>query len=188
MNYSILLPTLIGRMDLHWPPCVPYKYSSDVRLGSHVQRGSSSEKNSTVVSSSKRDTVPPSPVYANTPLRNDHFRLLCLVPADGDNYPICGTIERHGYDNCPDYETVSYTWGGEEGDFNPVHPLYVGPHWDVLLQTRNCWSMLQYLRPQRGIRLIWVDAICIDQKNMLERESQVAKMVLIYTNCLNVIE
>jgi hypothetical protein len=36
--------------------------------------------------------------------------------------------------------------------------------------------MLRYLRPQRGIRLVWVDAICINQNSFAERNAQVAKM------------
>jgi hypothetical protein len=47
--------------------------------------------------------------------------------------------------------------------------------------------MLQYLRPRRGIRMVWVDAICINQNNTAERGSQVAKMGRIYSECAQVV-
>ena len=49
--------------------------------------------------------------------------------------------------------------------------------------SRNCFAMLLRLIPKRGVRLLWVDAICINQNDRLERESQVANMMRIYSNC-----
>ncbi|RTE79649.1 hypothetical protein BHE90_005891 [Fusarium euwallaceae] len=46
--------------------------------------------------------------------------------------------------------------------------------------------MLRYLRPWRGIRMVWVDAICINQEDMQERGDQVAKMGQLYTGCFQV--
>lgn len=43
--------------------------------------------------------------------------------------------------------------------------------------------MLRYLRPWRGIRMVWIDAVCINQHNTQERDAQVAKMNKIYTEC-----
>ncbi|UPK92535.1 hypothetical protein LCI18_003470 [Fusarium solani-melongenae] len=51
----------------------------------------------------------------------------------------------------------------------------------------NCWSMLHYLRPRVSVRIIWVDAICINQMDHQERESQVAIMGNIYQQCLRAI-
>ncbi|KAM5377509.1 hypothetical protein ACJZ2D_004878 [Fusarium nematophilum] len=69
-----------------------------------------------------------------------------------------------------EYETASYTWGGETGDSTLCKPVLVGPSCDVLLQTRNCWELLRYLRPWRG-----------------EREEQVAKMRVIYERAVRVV-
>ncbi|PTD09912.1 hypothetical protein FCULG_00008954 [Fusarium culmorum] len=77
--------------------------------------------------------------------------------------------------------------GGEVGDSERYCPVYLGVYWDVLLQTKNCWSMLQYARPQSYPRLIWVDAICINQEDHLEKECQVPMMGKIYLRCLRVI-
>jgi hypothetical protein len=125
------------------------------------------------------------PVYGAT-LAIDEFRLLCLYAADDVNSPIHITLEVFRHDDCPEYETVSYTWGCEDGDSTPCRPIFVGPYWDILLQTKNCWDMLRYMRPWRGIRMVWVDAICINQNDAVERAQQVAKMGAIYQSCSRV--
>ena len=120
-------------------------------------------------------------------LGSDRFRLLSLHAVNEQSYPIHISLETFQHDLCPEYETVSYTWGGEQGDSTLCRPVYIGPYWDVLLQTKNCWSMLQHLRPWRGTRMIWVDAICINQLDVVERTSQVANMRAIYQECSKVI-
>ncbi|KAF2819735.1 hypothetical protein CC86DRAFT_127194 [Ophiobolus disseminans] len=71
-------------------------------------------------------------------------------------------------------------WGGEIGDSTPCLPVFIGPYWDVLLQSQNCWDMLQFVRPWRGIRMMWVDTICMNQRNLEKRTSQVSHMRHIY--------
>lgn len=46
--------------------------------------------------------------------------------------------------------------------------------------------MLRYMRPTRGLRLVWVDAICINQDDIQERDSQVSIMGQIYKGCSRV--
>ncbi|KAM0221647.1 hypothetical protein ACHAQD_005168 [Fusarium lateritium] len=70
---------------------------------------------------------------------------------------------------------------------NRGQPIYVGEFWDILLQTQNCFSMLQYLRPQRGRRAVWIDAICINQGDLNERNEQVQMMGQIYSQCIQVL-
>lgn len=47
--------------------------------------------------------------------------------------------------------------------------------------------MLHYLRPRSGIRTVWIDALCINQKDVIERETQVAMMKTIYQSSLRVV-
>lgn len=148
---------------------------------------------------SRRPTSRPSPNQGNRPRlprpRPRHMRPHCRyefrlarfdAPPDGTDpdHPIHITLEVFRRDDCPEYETVSYTWGGEEDDSTPCPP---GPYWDVLLQTGNCWHMLRYLRPRRGIRLVWIDAICINQSDPAERALQVSKMRSVYQQCSRVV-
>lgn len=126
------------------------------------------------------------PIYGSG-LRDDKFRLLCLTAPAGPEDPIHVTLTTYPDDDCPEYETTSYAWGGEDGKSAKTRPVYVGDCWDVLLQTANCWSLLKYLRPRRGIRMVWVDAICINQEDDAERGRQVVEMVTIYKRSSRVV-
>ncbi|KAK4226770.1 heterokaryon incompatibility protein-domain-containing protein [Podospora fimiseda] len=113
-------------------------------------------------------------IYENR-LASNEFRLLCLPSPieEGKQSPIHITLNTYD-ERYPEYETMSYTWGGEENDASLCQPVYVGEYWDALLQTKNCWDMLAFLQqsPRQGYRYVWVDAIC----------AQVAKMGSIYKN------
>ena len=50
-----------------------------------------------------------------------------------------------------------------------------------LTVTANCDAALRQLRKEEKVRKLWVDAICIDQSNMEERNDQVKRMVQIYS-------
>lgn len=53
--------------------------------------------------------------------------------------------------------------------------------------TENLYLALQYLRLQDTDRIIWVDAICIDQSNLRERGHQVQQMGAIYSRADRVV-
>ncbi|KAK4672116.1 hypothetical protein QC763_100570 [Podospora pseudopauciseta] len=168
-----------GAYNLSWPPGIPYR-----RTGRHITREEPADRNEAENSNSSEGLV--SNIQVRTAyekaLGPDAFRLICLPSTDDVNTPIHLTLETYGDVRYPEYETVSYTWGGEDEDGTLCKPVFVGPYWDVLLQTKNCWEMLRFLRPRRGCRLVWVDAICINQLDSLERATQVAKMRSIYKN------
>ncbi|KAF0324120.1 heterokaryon incompatibility protein het-6-like protein [Colletotrichum asianum] len=113
-------------------------------------------------------------------LKEYEFRVMCFYPVEDVSAPIHVTLEVYDDLRYHEYETLSYTWGGENEDSRLTHPVYIGPYWDILIQTHNCWEMLRHMRPWKGVRTIWVDAICINQADMQERQEQVAKMGRIY--------
>lgn len=131
-----------------------------------------------------------SAVYTDR-LSTTHLRLLRLDPVEAQNrdMPLHVTLEIYELDDCPEYEAISYTWAGEGGDPTQCNPLYVGPYWDVLIQTENCSFMLRDLRPcgNHPFRRLWVDAICINQNDILARDGQVSRMGDIYSNCMRVV-
>ncbi|KAH8766195.1 heterokaryon incompatibility protein-domain-containing protein, partial [Diaporthe sp. PMI_573] len=172
----------IGQMNLWWPPCVPY---TGTRNGApRAQPGASSRDAASVAPQELDSSL--SEMYRST-LGKDRFRLLYLSGARTIGSPIHGDLVEYQRENCPEYETTSYSWGGEDGDATPCKPTYFGDFWDVLFLTRNCWSLLQYLRPRTGTRAVWVDAICINQNNVEERGAQVFHMPQIYRNCMRVV-
>lgn len=72
------------------------------------------------------------------------------------------------------YEALSYTWGGTEKTDTII------ANGSLLGVTRNLYLALSYLRREDTDRILWVDAICIDQDNAKERNHQVRQMARIY--------
>ena len=176
------------QMNLRWPPSVPYSGKNEQFIVTEVtaKEGSVTQPNEASVESAAPTPSAAPEIYLK-PLGTDEFRLIFLPAANVDDNPVHLSLETYTCGNCPEYEAVSYTWGGENDDSSPCRPIFVGPYWDVLMQTENCWEMLRYVRPWRGHRMIWVDAICIDQGDIVERARQVENMRRIYADCLRVI-
>jgi hypothetical protein len=79
------------------------------------------------------------------------------------------------------YEALSYTWGDLElSSTVELNGCLMGVTW-------NLWTALQHLRMTDRDRVLWVDALCIDQTNLAERGHQVAQMGDIYRRADRVI-
>jgi hypothetical protein len=78
----------------------------------------------------------------------------------------------------PVYEALSYTWGSINGDASLCST--VNCDGDQIKVTKNCEDALGRLRRDDGEPVLWVDAICIDQRNEEEKAHQVAFMGSIY--------
>ncbi|PON27151.1 hypothetical protein TGAM01_v204100 [Trichoderma gamsii] len=77
-------------------------------------------------------------------------------------------------DDSISYEALSYTWGLPDVRDNIVvngKPLSV---------TVNLYLALQQLRQRDEDRILWIDAVCINQKDLKERSHQVQMMGEIY--------
>ncbi|KAL0936931.1 heterokaryon incompatibility protein HET-6-like protein [Colletotrichum truncatum] len=181
-----------GQLNLWWPPSVTYTSAS----GSGNERETDSESleaetlTEETLSKPLENQVPcqTNLIYEKA-LASDEIRLARLDSTRTASHlqPVHISFEIFNDKRHPDYETVSYTWGGEENNYTQSHPIYVGDYWDIIYTTRNCWAMLRYLRPHRDTRLIWVDVVCINQSDMQERSRQVSKMGQIYTRCNQVV-
>ena len=68
------------------------------------------------------------------------------------------------------YEALSYAWGNLET------PHTIKLNNKRLAITDNLHVALKHLRVEDEDRILWVDAICIDQKNERERGHQVQQM------------
>jgi hypothetical protein len=80
-------------------------------------------------------------------------------------------------DDHPGYEALSYVWG------DPTIEATLQIEGTSLKVTTNLELALRYLRLPDKPRTIWVDAICIDQSNIKERNQQVRPMKGIYSSC-----
>ncbi|KAF2730272.1 HET-domain-containing protein [Polyplosphaeria fusca] len=110
------------------------------------------------------------------------FRLLRLFKGEGHD-DIQGELFQawlNGDDLVP-YHALSYTWGGTDLS------LTVTVNGRMLGVTQNLYLALTYLRSQEMDRILWIDAICIDQRNEKEQGHQVQQMGGIYSRADEVI-
>jgi hypothetical protein len=105
------------------------------------------------------------------------FRLLTTQPRSSPEDPIYVSIETHKLSDPPQYEALSYVWG----DFEPNNPhvILIGED-EGLEVSPNLFYILFKLSLADKERVMWVDAVCIDQNDLAERSSQVALMRDIY--------
>ncbi|KAI1749024.1 heterokaryon incompatibility protein-domain-containing protein [Xylaria castorea] len=117
-------------------------------------------------------------IYTYNPLPSGYIRVAELYPSHlNDGIVIRLHHEPFQSHKAPAYEALSYVWGSK-----------TSPSWvrvaeavDSELQvTRNLDVALRHLRYTDRPRFIWVDAVCIDQRNNVEKGPQVAMMGEIY--------
>ena len=114
------------------------------------------------------------------PLRADEIRLLRILPGDG----IAAELEHVIIDQAPSYIALSYTWGRapyRKGRSSiATYSISLNGH-DFPVQE-NLHDALSHLgwRAREENCLLWVDAICIDQRNVLERNAQILHMRYLY--------
>ncbi|KAK4173760.1 heterokaryon incompatibility protein-domain-containing protein [Triangularia setosa] len=119
--------------------------------------------------------------YRQLDLSRDAIRLVRLCR--GCDKPLrCELFESflHECDGVP-YSALSYTWGGTAKQ----HEILINDCTSFI--TENLYRALWDLREQHVDRVLWIDAICIDQDNHKERGHQVAQMRSIYGNAEEVV-
>ena len=122
-------------------------------------------------------------IYGNEALASTQIRLLHLEKIFESDV-VSGTIEvvslgRIGPSGL-EYEALSYAWG--EGA-QSKH-IDCGQH-KLPITDNLCKALIQLAREKS--RTLWVDQICINQKDMLERSTQVRIMAEIYRKATGVI-
>lgn len=119
--------------------------------------------------------------------KSHHIRLIILRPALFDAQPIVCSLKEaslndYGHDDgVLPYEALSYTWGTKYG----TTPIICDGR--TLLVTPNCESALRNMRLKLKDRVLWIDAICIDQQSVQEKNEQVPLMGKIYFSATRVI-
>ncbi|KAK1827172.1 heterokaryon incompatibility protein-domain-containing protein [Podospora conica] len=125
--------------------------------------------------------------YTYIPLSADtssQIRLLILLPGlpDADIQCCLQVTELNDIEEGPpDFEALSYVWG----DVENTTPIQVDNA--ILHIGRNLRSALLHLRDEEQPRTLWVDAACINQKDLDERSTQVPLMGDIYTKATRAI-
>jgi hypothetical protein len=113
----------------------------------------------------------------------DDFRCLLLKSAKDKDAIIQCELYHLGTDTPAFYDAVSYCWEGQ----TPTEPILCDNQ--IFLVTANCMALLKHLRRRWVGRLLWVDAICIDQtkEREQERNQQLQIMGQIYSRATNVL-
>lgn len=97
----------------------------------------------------------------------------------------------HDTKNSADYEALSYTWGSLGLSETLVVYSGLASHTNLqpsILRVRpNLSEALRYLRLRDEARVVWIDALCINQDDLKEREHQVRRMANIYSRARKVI-
>ncbi|KAK5168622.1 uncharacterized protein LTR77_005931 [Saxophila tyrrhenica] len=125
-------------------------------------------------------------------LAHDEIRVLLLEPSSDRTADIrCDLVVRAVDASSPAYEALSYTWGppylAEEDDGAALtgyteevrHISLCGIRQPVGSNLSDC---LKRLRFPRSTRVLWVDALCINQQDDEERSHQVSIMSKVYRN------
>ncbi|KAF1998186.1 HET-domain-containing protein [Amniculicola lignicola CBS 123094] len=122
------------------------------------------------------------PDYQYRPLfKRSSIRILALEPATHLDAPLRATLIHGdrgalllGTSGIKGFEAVSYVWG------QPVLTEVLPVSNSKLGITSNVLRMLRHLRKEDKIRYLWIDAICLNQADMKEKEVQVPCMGKIY--------
>lgn len=106
------------------------------------------------------------------------IRVLKLLPSASFDAPLeCRLVHRPLYGDADGYEALSYVWG--EKEFTAEITLDNEPYFI----TPNLEMAMRHLRRPSVERTVWVDALCINQYDLVERSQQVLLMKHIYARC-----
>lgn len=129
--------------------------------------------------------VQPFAFFPYEPLKSDELRLLRVEPGDTDVIRVeLRTIKSRTSQR---FWALSYVWGARE---NPATILLNDEPFSI---TRNLYNALYQYR-RHGFQgydtektMLWVDAICINQNDHVEKSIQVPRMSEIYGQCERVL-
>jgi hypothetical protein len=108
------------------------------------------------------------------------MRLLRLFPGTGDD-PINFELFTTELNSAPPYEAISYAWG----DYHDRQDVICCGHTANI--TKSLFTGLKRFRYPGGPRILWADAICIDQSNDEEKGHQVNMMGNVYDRAFRVL-
>ncbi|KAK8061105.1 HET domain protein [Apiospora hydei] len=121
------------------------------------------------------------PYYERLDPSRSEIRLLTLLPNDDSDAEIQCSLQVVSLDDTTEFEALSYVWGKtvcSKPIFVRGEPLHV---------TTNLDRALRHLRLPQSRRVLWVDAICIDQCYPEEKNTQIPLMARLYRSAKSVL-
>lgn len=168
----------IGECEVCGIDTNPWKAGKSALFGVESQdrktRDASSPNRSRYSSRSSRDLYEPRlRLHQYRKLRPNSIRLLVLNPGTADEPMEC-YLEHFELEKCPKYIALSYTWGT---DREAVEIRLDGARHYA---RQNLFDFLRTYRDRYDTSLLWIDAVCINQNDDIERAAQVQLMNRIY--------
>jgi hypothetical protein len=111
------------------------------------------------------------------PLQPQEIRLLKFLPTGPDDDEIRCCLAVHPFNQAPPYVALSYVWG------NPKVTYLITLEKSQFQVRSNLKAALKRLRDWDSKENYWIDALCINQSNLDERNDQVRLMGKIYSQC-----
>ena len=113
---------------------------------------------------------------------NSAIRLFVLHPGSHtdvisghiEHSPLCFKERKH-------YEALSYVWGDTQ-DLTAIQA-----NRSTISVTRSLEAALRHLRYPDQPRTLWIDYICINQEDVVEKSKQVSQMGIIYESASSVV-
>ncbi|OHE95852.1 hypothetical protein CORC01_08849 [Colletotrichum orchidophilum] len=103
------------------------------------------------------------------------IRLLKIEAAENNENIIKVNLHTKSMKEAPGFNALSYAWGDKD---QTTSILLNGLGFEV---TNNLHAALKVLRSKTNNSFLWVDAICVNQKDDYERSHQVSLMTRIYS-------
>lgn len=175
------VPPRTENQVLKWPPHTRYlgEFSSAVEITQPAHKVSRVGS----ISRSNGEILRPEILFEN------EIRLVRL-DTDDFNGPVHVDWEKGHSSGQMDqeYHAVSYTSAGGSSIWKPV---FVGIFWDIVYVHENCEMGLRQIRHQVGAKgqglLLWVDELCIDLDDVLDRNLQGTLSKEIFKNATSVL-
>jgi hypothetical protein len=108
---------------------------------------------------------------------DSEIRIVILLPSTSFETTIECRLEHAVIGSCKPYEALSYVWG------EPHFTESITLNDQTFMITPRLATALRYLRLPAEERALWIDAICINQQDLAERQKQVGYMRNIYSTC-----
>lgn len=119
-------------------------------------------------------------VYTGLDRARNEIRLIRLLSATDLTSNVIFKLVHVSLDNRPSYEALSYTWRSSLRSETIILDN------KTFLVTENLHSALRRLRHSDEDRRLWVDAVCINQVDILERNQEVLCILDIYRKATRV--
>jgi len=143
------------------------------------------------------------PLYSALNSLQTEIRLLTIEPSRSHEAPITCRLSHARLSDNPIYDALSYTWGAPgEADYMTVIALAPAVpvtnsspnQYEQLAQPQGLWQQknrefklhenasaaIRRLRHRSNPATVWIDAVCINQQDDREKESQIPLMRRIY--------